>query len=758
MKKYRSLAEDFPDIAKQWHPTKNGNTTPDMVAARINRKAWWIGPCGHEWEAAISSRTKGVGCPFCRNLYALEGYNDLTTTHPDLVKEWNYERNGNLKPSEVTYGSHKKVWWKCSKGHEWEDTVRDRTTGKECPYCTNQKVLSGYNDLATVKPEVASEWNYEKNGKLTPDQVKYTANKKVWWICSKGHEWNAYVFNRSKGVGCPICTNRSVLEGFNDLASTHPKLVKEWNYEKNGRILPTSVTAGSNKSVWWKCEKGHEWKSNIKSRVNGNNCPYCSNQTVLEGYNDFATVYPELTKEWSKKNKVSPSEIIRGGDEKFYWICPIGHDDYPMSVRQRVMGQGCPKCAQQSQTSFPEQALFYYIKQEFPDAINRYTMERNELDIFIPSKRLGIEYDGYFSHKGKADKDAKKQAYFAANGIALIRVKEYKYEYEKEGADFYIHERTTFQSITELTNQLIKRLVGENRVSVDCERDQIAIKEQYIDSKQENSIALARPEILSEGDYERNGSIKPEFVSRNSRHKYFWICSKCGYSYSAAPVSRNKGTGCPACAGKVVHQGHNDLLTKCPDIMKEWDCEKNEGLNPETIFYRSHTEVWWKCEKGHSWLKSIYSRTYNNSKCPYCTGRNVITGFNDLQTKCPDIAEEWDYELNSGTPDMIHFNNQTIEVHWICKNCGYKWTHTVSQRDRCPECLRRKTQIIVYNAYDRSLYGKFDNARSLCEHLGIDYNKNQNSISNVCRRVRKLFLGKYILRHPCDDEIGLEHS
>ena len=294
----------------------------------------------------------------------------------------------------------------------------------------------------------------------------------------------------------------------------------------------------------------------------------------------------------------------------------------------------------------------------------------------------------------------------------------------------------------------------QHAVSIDCARDQAAIKEQYVDSVKKDSIASAMPEIMGEWDSEKNGKIRPEFVSRNSRQKYYWICSKCNYSYLAAPTGRFHGTGCPACAGKTVNPGFNDLESKNPEIAAEWDYEKNGDLIPSMLFYRSAEIVWWKCKYGHSWEKSICSRTKNKSGCPFCTGRHVITGFNDLQTKRPDLADEWDYSLNELTPDQIHYNNQIIKAHWICKQCGYKWIHTVKDRDRCPECLRQKTQINVYNAGDLSFYGCFENARSLCEHMDLEYSKCQQSVSNCCRRVHKTFLGKYILRYPIDDEFS----
>ena len=672
----------------------------------------------------------------------------------ELMKEYDFNKNSNVNLEKITLGSHKKIWWRCKNEHEWEISVKDRSNGYNCPYCSNQKLLRGYNDLETINPELAQEWNYEKNGSLKPDQVMAGSEKKVWWRCALGHEWPALIYNRNKGVGCPYCSNRLVLVGYNDLATVNPKVAKEWNYEKNGDLRPTDVLAGSHKKVWWICSRGHEWRIDIKTRNSGNNCPYCSNKKVLAGYNDLFTVYPEIAAEWSKQNSLSPHEVIRGGNTKFFWVCPMGHEDYQSSIDQRIRGQGCPKCAQQSQTSFPEQAIYFYVRQLFPDAINRYQIQNTEIDIYIPSKHIGIEYNGYFAHKEKSEKDFGKKEKLQSLGIQLIQIKEYKKVTECYNADFYIHERTTGKSLSNLIVSILSQLAPSNTVSVDCGRDQALIDGQYIDAIKKNSIASAMPKIISEWDYKMNGDIKPEFISRNSKYKYFWNCPICGYSYFAAPTMRLRGSSCPACAGKTVHSGFNDLKTKRPEIAAEWAYEKNGSLKPTDVFYRSTDIVWWKCNKGHYWEKSIFSRTKNKSNCPYCSGRQVITGFNDLQTQRPDIAEEWDFELNDVTPDKVHYNNQTIQAHWICKQCGHKWKHTVSNRGRCPECLRLKAQINVYKSDDLSLYGHFENAKLFCEYIGIDYYKNQRSISNACRRVHKTFMGKYILRYRIDDEFA----
>ena len=123
---------------------------------------------------------------------------------------------------------------------------------------------------------MAGEWNYEKNGNLKPEGVSANSSKKVWWKCNKGHEWQAAVYSRSNGTGCPFCSGNRVLKGYNDLQTVNPTLAIEWNYEKNNGLTPADVTAGSDKKVWWKCSKGHEWQTSVGHRTRGRSCPRCA--------------------------------------------------------------------------------------------------------------------------------------------------------------------------------------------------------------------------------------------------------------------------------------------------------------------------------------------------------------------------------------------------------------------------------------------------------------------------------------------------
>ena len=200
------LKTKFPEIAAQFHPVKNGTLTPSQIASTSHEKVWWICDKGHEYEAIVSNKSQGHGCPVCAGKIVLPGFNDLASDNPTLIAEWHPTKNGKLTPQQVTANSTKKVWWQCSEGHEWQASPNHRNYGKHnCPYCSNQKILMGFNDMTTTHPELAKEWHPTLNGELLPTMIGAGSHKKVWWQCSEGHEWQAIIQSRKLGYGCPVC-------------------------------------------------------------------------------------------------------------------------------------------------------------------------------------------------------------------------------------------------------------------------------------------------------------------------------------------------------------------------------------------------------------------------------------------------------------------------------------------------------------------------------------------------------------------------
>lgn len=273
---FNDLATTNPKLAMEVSP--NSEIKATEVAAGSKKKLLWVCINGHEWEATISDRSYyGNGCPYCSNQKILPGFNDLATTNPELARE--VSPHSKIKSTEVTEGSDRKILWRCSRGHEWMASVQSRSgKGKGCPYCSNQKILLCFNDLATVNPKLSKE--VSPNSKIKATEVTAGSNKKLLWTCSKGHEWEARVAKRSQGRGCPYCSNKKILIGFNDLATTNPELARD--VSPNSEIKATEVTAGSNKKLLWTCIKGHEWEARVDGRYYGYGCPYCSGSKMEE--------------------------------------------------------------------------------------------------------------------------------------------------------------------------------------------------------------------------------------------------------------------------------------------------------------------------------------------------------------------------------------------------------------------------------------------------------------------------------------------
>jgi hypothetical protein len=364
--KEKSLASVNPELASEWHPTKNGDLTPFDITSGSGKKVWWKCDEGddHDWDSSPNNRTKdnGRGCPICSG-YKVVKSNCLSTVNPELSSEWHPNKNGNLTPQDVTSGTHKKVWWKCNKGddHEWKTSVAHRTNGRSCPICAGKKVVKS-NCLLTVNPELASEWHPNKNGNLTPQDVTSGTHKKVWWKCNKGddHEWKANILSRTRGVGCPICAGQKVVKS-NSLLTINPKLASEWHSSRNGDLTPTEVSIGSRKRVWWKCDKGddHEWDAIISNRSRGRGCPFC--KLTPQSRQELIITFELLT-------------IFKGINPKGFKL--------PVDGKLR------------------------------------------SIDIYIPNINLGIEFDGAYWHKGKIKMDKLKTQELESVGLNIIRVRQ----------------------------------------------------------------------------------------------------------------------------------------------------------------------------------------------------------------------------------------------------------------------------------------------------------------------------------------------
>ena len=536
----------------------------------------------------------------------------------ELMAEWNWERNTDVTPSQLTLGSNKKVWWKCQKGHEWQATIHGRNNGSGCPYCSGRYVVKGENDLQTVNPILAREWNYEKNNGLTPEDVMPNSGKKVWWKCEKGHEWQACISHRNRGNGCPYCAGQKVIKGENDLQTVNPTLAREWNYERNKELTPADVMPSSGKKVWWKCPKGHEWQAKIYHR-----------------------------------NTVSD----------------------------------CPVCHSERNTSFPEYAIVYYLRKYGLEVIHSFKEKGYELDVYIPSKRVAIEYDGYFWHKNKTHKDLEKNRKCEKEGVKLYRIREGLSSLNDSSIDFVINKNQ--KNLSQTIEKILSDIIGMN-INIDLKSDAIAIENLREYTEKECSIVFSNAKIANEWNYEKNGNLKPEYFAANSGKKVWWKCSE-GHEWKATMNSRNRGSSCPYCSGLFAIKGKTDLQTVNPSLAKEWNSERNNELMPTDVLPNSDKKVWWKCINGHEWQATIGNRNKGQG-CPYCSGRKALTGYNDLRTVNPALAKEWNYEKNDALTPMDITPGSNKKVWWKCEK-GHEWQACICHRNKgngCPYCAGKK--------------------------------------------------------------------
>lgn len=564
----QTLAQARPDLATQWHPTKNGTLTPQDVTPGSGKKVWW--QCSvdsrHEWDASVDNRVKGRRCPLCSGRKVLAGLNDLATLEPRVSEEWHPTKNGALTPDQVRPGSAKKVWWQCEQGHEWQASITNRTSkGHGCPACYGRVARVGESDLATVNPELAAQWHPTKNGSLTPTDVTRASNRRVWWQCTQGHEWEAPVSSRTAGHGCSYCSGRFAAVGETDLATTHPEIAAMWHPTKNGDLTPRDVKIRSEVSAWWQCEQGHEWEQRVSARTSSR-CPYCVGARVIPGETDLATTHPEVAAQWhpTKNGDLAPQDVKSGSSAmRVHWVCDLGHE-WTATPYDRVASKyGCPQCA--GTRVFPG---VNDLATTHPEIAKEWDIEANDVspsDVKPGSERM-VAWKCSSGHK------------WSARIITRVRGK---------------------QQCPYCSGRLV--IPGET------------------------DLATTHPAVAALWHPNKNGDLTPQDVRSSTRQKVWWK-GECGHEWDTPIATQSKkavGKECPYCNKTRLLKGFNDLATTRPDVAAQWHPTKNGTLTASDVMSGSSIRAWWICEKGHEWRAMTYSRA--NCGCPTCAASIYVS-------------------------------------------------------------------------------------------------------------------------------------
>lgn len=582
--KDNNLAVLQPDLAKEWHPTKNGRLTPSDVSSRSNKKAWWKCEQNHEWLSIINSRFKGSGCPKCYALIrgekvrraALRRSGSLADTYPEIAQQWHPSKNRDLKPENFTAGSGKKIWWICSRNHSWQVTIEERTRGHGCPYCspqTSKLELRFYTELKAVLGDVRwrakvdglecdillSEYDYaveldgypwhsgheerdrQKEARLLRAGVRVLRirDSRLPMISGANISYDKQEVGDEKSIGVlmqAMSTLKANLaltkddeskitqylrkkEFCNDIeykkmvvalpgppfedsvANLYPRLMEEWDADQNAPLTPQMFYPGSHYHAYWKCKRGHEWRAVLKDRVAGHSCPYCSSRLVGKD-NNLAIKNPHLAKQWhpTKNLDLLAKDVMPRSNRIVWWACERGHEwRAPINNRNSSTNPtGCPHCA---------------------------------------GLRVSLNYN----------------------------------------------------------------------------------------------LAKVYPDLAKEWHPNKNGNLTPSEVLPGGKTKVWWRCEN-GHEWEASIGNRAKphgnrlkGSSCPKCSYKerglsrrmTALAKSGSLAEKHPEIARDLHLSKNVGLTASQVTSGSHDKLWWLCDNGHIRQTAVYQRV-STQGCPEC--------------------------------------------------------------------------------------------------------------------------------------------
>ena len=502
------------------------------------------------------------------------------------------------------------------------------------------------------------------------------------------------------------------------LRDVRPDIAEQWHPYKNSSIKlnPSSVLPTSGRRVWWKCSRGndHEWITDIYSRaISGIGCPFCANKRVSET-NSLANLFPEIASEWhpTKNLPLTPDKVVAGTHKRVWWKCPRSEDHvYRNSVAHRTeRGQGCPKCSRQ--TSLPELRIYSELKELFPETESRYKVDTVELDIFLPTFNLAIEYDGAFYHKGKTRKDIDKNQFATTRGIKLVRVREHPLQelgkadvmvregsFSKSDMDAVLHALIAFEPKI-LTLSVSAYLDKPGFIADDAFNRYVSFLPSPFPEK---SVAATHPELAATWCHESNYPLTPANFTSGSGKKVWWVCDvNSSHRWETTIAHRAAGKGCPFCAGQRVDET-NSLAADAPDICAQWDWEKNQGTDPSTVAAGSGKKFWWKCTVcNHNWEAAPYTRTKGHG-CPQCAKRKrsapkIQPPEKQFANFAPHLLDEYDYQANGELQPKHLTRSSNKKVHWVCsRNNAHRWEATVHNRVKlgsgCPICYRERRKL-----------------------------------------------------------------
>lgn len=417
--------------------------------------------------------------------------------------------------------------------------------------------------LFSKKPELLSEWDHEKNSGV--DYSLISTNDRVWhyWVCSLGHSYKTNAYSKNKGSGCPVCSNRLVLEGFNDLQTVFPEIASEWHPSKNGSLGPTDIVYGTEQYAWWLCKDcGNEWRALICNRTRAHRgCPHC----------------------WNRRNTSFRESVV------FYYLKKVFS-----SAEQRVILNGVEVDVFIKDCGIVVEydGVYWHREREFKDYEKNYLLDDF---LFIRIRELGLSP-------------------VVSNGCVNIFV---------DGNS----DRSLEDGLLSLFTLLKSKGFIKSIPSISVHRDRLKIRGDMNRVVVTNSVASKFPHLIEEWDNILNGTLTPFNTPYGSHDKVLWRCKLHGHSYPmVVKVKTLRGDGCPICSNRRLLTGFNDLGTSEPFIAQEFHSAPPH-LSPSTLLFGSTTSVTWRCSDcGVLFDTSPYFRVRHDmlKGCPVCKKKLLL--------------------------------------------------------------------------------------------------------------------------------------
>ena len=588
---------------------------------------------GKFYQLPTYHTSKGSGCLACAQESRIK---TKTFTTTQIITKFEEKHGSRYDYSKVKYtGYHKKVIIICKLHGDFSQTADNHISSKGCKRCAQiQRTKTTEQFIINAKIKHGSKYDYSNSIYIRSDQP-------ITIICKFHGKFNQVANSHEAGHGCPSCAIE--LNAKNGTLST-AEIIQKFR-EKHGFRYDYSKVKykGYHKKVIITCKLHGDFHPSPSNHINGTGCYECgriasakkhSINGLSKEYN-FAAMFPEKAKMWhpTKNKNKKPDEFLPMSNQKAHWQCEFGHE-FCIEISQvaRSIGSGCGNCSHQ--TSAPEIRILTECEYIFSEVFSGFRLNNNEIDIYIPELKIGIEFDGSYWHKSKEKRDKKKNQFLKEKNISLIRVREFPLE-----------------------------KIDKNDICVSKDK----IIKQDIDRIFETINSLTNKKY----DDEIKSYISSDSFLNEKLYKTY-------LSYFPSPLPQN-----------ALSNTHKDLSM-------EWDYEKNFPLKPENFTFGSHYKAWWSCtNKKHPSFDQIIKSRVKGDGCPYCSHHKVI--FEDsIAYLHPEIARQWHYALNDKLPEKIS-ENSGYEAWWICplKGCEYQKVvrHRTIKKQDCKECFGIKNRI-----------------------------------------------------------------